>query len=110
MTADVVPLQDGDEGVAVESCEFWSAFCDSQLESDVLRPFLPRILPVSTALKWHLGPCGVASGLMSIYTSVLRTCPCWSACCTIAITQDQSACPAYHLHHSSAGAAQEHGV
>eukprot|EP00887_Chlorella_sp_A99_P008169 scaffold12.g8169.t1 len=38
--------QDGDEGVAVESCEFWAAFCDSQLESDVLRPFLPRILPV----------------------------------------------------------------
>lgn len=41
-----LPLQDGDEGVAVESCEFWSAFCESQIESDVLRPFLPRLLPV----------------------------------------------------------------
>ncbi|GAB4816534.1 hypothetical protein N2152v2_003580 [Parachlorella kessleri] len=38
--------QDGDEGVAVESCEFWSAFCESQIESEVLRPFLPRLLPV----------------------------------------------------------------
>ncbi len=39
-------LQDGDEGVAVESCEFWSAFCESQIEREVLRPFLPRLLPV----------------------------------------------------------------
>lgn len=39
-------MQDGDEGVAVESCEFWAAFCDSQLEPEVLRPFLSRILPV----------------------------------------------------------------
>lgn len=30
----------------MESCEFWSAFCESQIESDVLRPFLPRLLPV----------------------------------------------------------------
>lgn len=40
--------------MAVESCEFWAAFCDSQLESDVLRPFLPRILPVRHSQGgWH---------------------------------------------------------
>jgi hypothetical protein len=38
--------QDDNEGVALESCEFWSAFCESQLEPEVLRPFLPRLLPV----------------------------------------------------------------
>ena len=38
--------QDGDEGVAIESCEFWSALCDSVDDTAVLRPFLPRLLPV----------------------------------------------------------------
>lgn len=38
--------QDGDEGVALESCEFWSAFCDAQIDPAVLRPFLPRLVPV----------------------------------------------------------------
>lgn len=38
--------QDGDEGVALESCEFWSAFCDAQLDPAVMRPFLPRLVPV----------------------------------------------------------------
>ena len=39
-------LQDGDEGIAVEACEFWTAFCESEIDKDVLRPFLPRVLPV----------------------------------------------------------------
>ncbi|KAK9804853.1 hypothetical protein WJX72_008726 [[Myrmecia] bisecta] len=38
--------QDGDEGVALESCEFWSAFCDAAVEPGVLRPFLGRLVPV----------------------------------------------------------------
>ena len=39
-------LQDEDEGIAVEACEFWTAFCESEIDKDVLRPFLPRVLPV----------------------------------------------------------------
>ena len=39
-------LQDGDEGVALESCEFWSAFCEAAVEPGVLRPFLTRLIPV----------------------------------------------------------------
>ena len=39
-------MQDGDEGVALESCEFWSAFCDAAVEPGVLRPFLDRLIPV----------------------------------------------------------------
>lgn len=38
--------QDGDEGVALESCEFWSAFCEAAVEPAMLRPFLPRLVPV----------------------------------------------------------------
>jgi transportin-1 len=38
--------QDGDEGVALESCEFWTAFCEASVEPDLLRPFLPRLIPV----------------------------------------------------------------
>lgn len=38
--------QDGDEGVALESCEFWTAFCEAQVEPGVLRPFLGRLVPV----------------------------------------------------------------
>ena len=38
--------QDGDEGVALESCEFWTAFCEAQVEPAVLRPFLGRLVPV----------------------------------------------------------------
>ncbi|CAL8464616.1 g4151 [Coccomyxa elongata] len=44
--------QSGDEGVALESCEFWSAFCEAAvsqpetLSPDVLRPFLGRLVPV----------------------------------------------------------------
>ncbi len=45
-------VQSGDEGVALESCEFWSAFCEAAvsqpetLSPDVLRPFLGRLVPV----------------------------------------------------------------
>lgn len=39
-------LQDEDEGIAVEACEFWTAFCESEVDKDVLRPSLPRVLPV----------------------------------------------------------------
>ncbi|KAL6784947.1 TRN1 [Auxenochlorella protothecoides x Auxenochlorella symbiontica] len=38
--------QDGDEAVAIESCEFWSALCEYGDDATVLRPFLPRLLPV----------------------------------------------------------------
>ena len=38
--------QDPDEGVAVEACEFWSAYPDSGLEVSSLRPYLPRLIPV----------------------------------------------------------------
>jgi transportin-1 len=45
-------VQSGDEGVALESCEFWSAFCEAavvepdRISPDVLRPFLGRLIPV----------------------------------------------------------------
>jgi hypothetical protein len=39
--------QDGDEDVALESAEFWVAFCDAEdLEPELLRPFLPRLIPL----------------------------------------------------------------
>lgn len=38
--------QESDEGVALESCEFWSAFCEAQINPQMLRPFLPRLIPV----------------------------------------------------------------
>ena len=40
---------DGDEEVALESCEFWAAFCEADLESDtvdVLREFTPKLIPM----------------------------------------------------------------
>jgi hypothetical protein len=41
------PPQDGDEGVALESAEFWVAFCDADdVEPELLRPFLPRLIPL----------------------------------------------------------------
>ena len=39
-------IQDGDEGVALESCEFWSAFCEAAVDAGLLRPFLGRLIPV----------------------------------------------------------------
>ncbi|CAN1276351.1 TRN1 [Linum perenne] len=38
--------KDGDEEVALEACEFWSAYCDTQLPPENLREFLPRLIPV----------------------------------------------------------------
>ncbi|KIY95424.1 Transportin-2 [Monoraphidium neglectum] len=39
--------QDGDEDVALESAEFWVAFCDADdVEPELLRPFLPRLIPL----------------------------------------------------------------
>ncbi|XP_006364503.1 transportin-1 isoform X1 [Solanum tuberosum] len=38
--------KDPDEEVALESCEFWSAYCDAQLPPENLREFLPRLIPV----------------------------------------------------------------
>ncbi|KAJ7545352.1 hypothetical protein O6H91_09G116500 [Diphasiastrum complanatum] len=37
---------DTDEEVALESCEFWSAFCEAQLPREMLREFLPCLIPV----------------------------------------------------------------
>mmetsp|Transcript_12222 Transcript_12222/g.16667 ORF Transcript_12222/g.16667 Transcript_12222/m.16667 type:complete len:922 (-) Transcript_12222:537-3302(-) len=41
--------QDADTEVALESCEFWSAFCESHLTHDhshTLKEFLPQLIPV----------------------------------------------------------------
>ncbi|KAI3914033.1 hypothetical protein MKW98_010845 [Papaver atlanticum] len=37
--------KDTDEEVALEACEFWSAYSEAQLQSDSLRDFLPRLIP-----------------------------------------------------------------
>ena len=46
MSTPAPSAQDGDEGVALESCEFWSAFCEASVEPGVLQPFLGRLIPV----------------------------------------------------------------
>lgn len=38
--------KDTDDEVALESCEFWSAYCDAQLPPENLRECLPRLIPV----------------------------------------------------------------
>lgn len=38
--------KDADEEVALESCEFWSAYCDAQMPPENLREFLPRLIPI----------------------------------------------------------------
>lgn len=38
--------KDNDDEVALEACEFWSAYCDAQLPIQSLRDFLPRLIPV----------------------------------------------------------------
>ncbi|KAJ4889163.1 Transportin-1 [Raphanus sativus] len=38
--------KDPDEEVALEACEFWSAYCDAQLPTENLKEFLPRLIPV----------------------------------------------------------------
>ncbi|KAM1233884.1 hypothetical protein ACFX13_003615 [Malus domestica] len=37
---------DTEEEVALEACEFWSAYCEAQLPSENLREFLPRLIPI----------------------------------------------------------------
>ncbi|VFQ65896.1 unnamed protein product [Cuscuta campestris] len=38
--------EDGDDEVALEACEFWSAYADAQLPPENLREYLPRLIPV----------------------------------------------------------------
>ncbi|KAK1299596.1 Transportin-1 [Acorus calamus] len=38
--------EDSDDDVALEACEFWSAYCDARLPPERLREFLPRLIPV----------------------------------------------------------------
>ena len=39
-------LQDGDSDLALESCEFWSAFCEARLSPELLQPHLQTLIPV----------------------------------------------------------------
>ena len=39
-------MQNHDEGISLEACEFWSTFCDTVVEPDLLRPVLPRLVPI----------------------------------------------------------------
>ncbi|XP_022849715.1 transportin-1 isoform X3 [Olea europaea var. sylvestris] len=38
--------KDSDDEVALEACEFWSAYCEADLPPENLREFLPRLIPV----------------------------------------------------------------
>ncbi|KAK8622254.1 hypothetical protein V6N13_117177 [Hibiscus sabdariffa] len=38
--------KDTDEEVALEACEFWSAYCDAPLPYENLREYLPRLIPI----------------------------------------------------------------
>ncbi len=41
--------QEHDSDVALESCEFWCAFCEAELPTEyfaVLREFIPQLIPV----------------------------------------------------------------
>jgi hypothetical protein len=40
LTLLLIPL------LTLQSCEFWIGFCEAQLEPDLLRPFLPRLIPM----------------------------------------------------------------
>ncbi|WCJ35060.1 transportin 1 [Euphorbia peplus] len=37
--------KDADDEVALEACEFWSAYCEAQLNPELLREFLPHLIP-----------------------------------------------------------------
>ncbi|TVU16727.1 hypothetical protein EJB05_40304 [Eragrostis curvula] len=37
--------KDSDDEVALEACEFWSAYCDVSMPPEGLREFLPRLIP-----------------------------------------------------------------
>lgn len=38
--------KDVDDEVALEACEFWSAYCEAQLNPELLKEFLPQLIPV----------------------------------------------------------------
>lgn len=38
--------KDTNDEVALEACEFWSAYCEAHLRHENLREFLPRLIPV----------------------------------------------------------------
>lgn len=38
--------QDSNEEVAIEACEFWSVFSEAGFDENVLKPFIPRIIPL----------------------------------------------------------------
>ncbi|URD95428.1 hypothetical protein MUK42_30808 [Musa troglodytarum] len=38
--------KDPDDEVALEACEFWSAYCDGNLPPDGLREYVPRLIPI----------------------------------------------------------------
>ncbi|XP_044489395.1 transportin-1-like isoform X3 [Mangifera indica] len=42
--------EDADDGVALEACEFWSAYCDAQLPPENMKEFLPCLLPEDESL------------------------------------------------------------
>ncbi|KAL1569023.1 Transportin-1 [Salvia divinorum] len=42
----LVVNKDQDDEVALEACEFWSAYCEAEFPPESLREFLPRLLPI----------------------------------------------------------------
>lgn len=46
MVQSTLQVQDADEGVALEACEFWSACCEVAADAATLRPVLPKLIPV----------------------------------------------------------------
>ncbi|KAG6408037.1 hypothetical protein SASPL_131039 [Salvia splendens] len=42
----LVVNKDQDDEVALEACEFWSAYCEAELPPENLQEFLPRLLPI----------------------------------------------------------------
>ena len=42
----IASTQDSNEEVAIEACEFWSVFSEAGFDENVLKPFVPRIIPL----------------------------------------------------------------
>lgn len=42
----IATSRDSNEEVAIEACEFWSVFSDAGFDENVLKPFVPRIIPL----------------------------------------------------------------
>lgn len=51
--------QHADEEVALQSADFWQAFCEAQLDPDLLRPFLPKLIPLLMKNMVSEGAAGV---------------------------------------------------